>query len=380
MKKIISIFFVMGFLFFSLVNTSADESIFFKSDSSWKVLDRLEDGWFMTDFVDTHWDFSIGNWKNNPCSYYCGNLRSCELSCSEWMWHSSSCSNCIKYFRKEILIPEEATYGRISISADDSYELYLNGKKVGKDLRDVSYQTYTTYNIPKEDLHTGKNVIAIKAFNKEGYEGVLIMGEFRYKDVSQIKEMKSKIEILNSQIDALTQDKKRLESQVDELQPQVNTLTSEKEELNKQVNTLNLENIQLKDKAERERKDFETKIFQQRIFLSIIILALVIISLFCYSFYQENKKLKEKRKPTLTTVPLERKKTEFKKSPPLEIISKFPGSTGEEEKKSEKKPSLASLAKTAPPPLKTTTPTETFKKPESSLESVKVEEEEKKKE
>lgn len=302
MKKISILFVTVFFLFSFALDTSAEKSIFLKSDSSWKAHETLEENWFSSDFVDAHWDFSSGNWKNNPCAYYCGSLKSCELSCLYWMWHSSSCSNCSKYFRKEILIPEEVTYGRISIAADDFYWLYVNGNFVGADYRDIGYQNYETYDITTYLRSGGKNVIAIKAHNKENYEGVFVSGEIRYKDVSEIKDLESKIEILDSQINALTQDKKRLEIQVDALQSQLNALLSEKEELNKQLNALNLGSI----KFERGREDLETKILQQRILCGIMLLALVSICLFCYFLYKENKKLKEKRKPTLTKVPLER--------------------------------------------------------------------------
>ncbi len=294
MKKEIIYLITIIFLF-SAIAVSAEESLFFKSDDSWKATGTFEDGWFLADFNDNDWGSSTGNWENNPCSYYCGDLKSCELGCTEWMWSGENCTNCTRYFRKEITVPEKLTYGSISIAADDSYQLFINGKKVGEDLRDIGYQTYKTYEITNE-LHSGKNIIAIKVYNKDRYSGVIITGEVRYED--QIKELESKVELLNSQIVVLTEDKKRLQNEVDKSSKELDVLRTEKDTRDKQLNALELEKLT----SDEEKAKMNGTLLQERILLGIIALVLIITAFFAYSLHRENAKLKEKRKPSLTAV------------------------------------------------------------------------------
>ena len=68
------------------------------------------------------------------------------------------------HFRKEIesVAPEEAT---LAIAADDVYELYLNGRLLGRS--QSGENRLTEYNISKS-LTNGRNLIAVKVINREG--------------------------------------------------------------------------------------------------------------------------------------------------------------------------------------------------------------------
>ena len=294
MKKEIS--YLMIVLLFSAIAVSAEESLFFKSDDSWKATNTLEDDWFSVNFNDKSWGSSIGNWENNPCAYYKCDLKSCELGCNEWMWYGENCTKCTRYFRKEIEIPDKLTYGSIRIAADDSYELYINGKKIHEEYSDIGYQTYYENKDIKNELHSGKNIIAIKVSNKEKYSGVVVTGEIRYE--SQIGELQSKIELLNSQIVVLTEDKKRLQSETDKATKELDALRTEKDVRDKQLNALEMESIKINE----YKSQTDATILQERILLGIIALALIITAYFAYSLNKENAKLKEKRTPSLSAV------------------------------------------------------------------------------
>ncbi len=73
------------------------------------------------------------------------------------------------YFRKTLNLPVEFQ-GVIEIAADDSYELFVNGKRVGAG---VSWEEFDTFDISRE-LRTGKNVIAVKVTNRNGSDAGLV--------------------------------------------------------------------------------------------------------------------------------------------------------------------------------------------------------------
>ncbi len=86
---------------------------------------------------------------------------------AQWIWLNSKSTSVAAgqsaYFRKHINLRTEAT-GSIEITADDEYELFVNGRKVGagNNGREVGQ-----YNITK-NLAIGKNVIAVRVTNRSG--------------------------------------------------------------------------------------------------------------------------------------------------------------------------------------------------------------------
>ncbi|MFK8114968.1 MAG: HEAT repeat domain-containing protein [Rubripirellula sp.] len=88
---------------------------------------------------------------------------------AQWIWASGSSlqepvptgQTCL--FRKQINLRVQAE-GRIEISADDQYELYVNGKRVGNGRSSRDMQQYNVTDF----LETGKNLIAVRVVNTHG--------------------------------------------------------------------------------------------------------------------------------------------------------------------------------------------------------------------
>ncbi|MDD5111618.1 MAG: hypothetical protein PHG85_03670, partial [Candidatus Altiarchaeota archaeon] len=101
-------------ILFSSMSCAETEVINIKADSTWKAASSVAStDWFKPEFDDSSWGASAGRWVNNPCSKYCGKMSSCELTCVDWMWYNNSCSNCERYFRKTITLPEDIMSGTI---------------------------------------------------------------------------------------------------------------------------------------------------------------------------------------------------------------------------------------------------------------------------
>lgn len=92
---------------------------------------------------------------------------------ARWIWAPDQAKNAVPtgeacHFRKTINIraPEG---GQISIKADDQYELYVNGRRVGAG---EAVRKLDEYDISKQ-LVRGVNIIAIKVINKAGDSAAL---------------------------------------------------------------------------------------------------------------------------------------------------------------------------------------------------------------
>jgi putative heme-binding domain-containing protein len=79
----------------------------------------------------------------------------------EWIWHGDTNASTV-YFRKAFRIPPQTWNSRLTVSADDRAEIFLNGVLVARctDWRQPSRSEVTVR------LHQGENVIAVKAENK----------------------------------------------------------------------------------------------------------------------------------------------------------------------------------------------------------------------
>jgi hypothetical protein len=90
----------------------------------------------------------------------------------QWIWspafEKELAPQGVCYFRKTLNLtnPEQ---GEIQISADDKYDLFVNGRKVGGG---ENWKKLDVYDITKF-LTTGQNVIAVKAENLEGGSAAL---------------------------------------------------------------------------------------------------------------------------------------------------------------------------------------------------------------
>ena len=91
-----------------------------------------------------------------------------------WIWYPEANSkreqNVRFYFRKEFEIPEEVKSARVWITADDVYNLYINGKLVGSEGR---WEEAERYDVGKL-LRKGINTIEAEVYNGEGPGGLLM--------------------------------------------------------------------------------------------------------------------------------------------------------------------------------------------------------------
>lgn len=109
-----------------------------------------------------------------------------------WYWLPDSKSEpTTAFFRTVVTLSEEPLphFTVLAVTADDAYELWVNGKRVGGDGDVRKAEVYTAGAV---NLHTGKNVIAVKVTNKGGEAGFALGicqsyygGERRYLQPSQ---------------------------------------------------------------------------------------------------------------------------------------------------------------------------------------------------
>lgn len=83
---------------------------------------------------------------------------------ARWVWlnRDDKGPDSIIYARKEVSLPDKVTEALIHITADSKYELFINGKRIGRGPArcDFRFQLYDTYDITPF-LHSGSNVIGV---------------------------------------------------------------------------------------------------------------------------------------------------------------------------------------------------------------------------
>ncbi len=105
------------------------------------------------------------------CSLCSVNLRAEE---AQWIWdHGVDAETPIAagetcYFRKTINL-KIRSIGRIEIAADDQFELFINGKSIGKGQSSRELQQFDI----SEQLEIGRNVVAVKVVNTHGSTAAL---------------------------------------------------------------------------------------------------------------------------------------------------------------------------------------------------------------
>jgi len=87
---------------------------------------------------------------------------------AQWIWASSVAKSSVPvgetaHFRKSINLRVEAT-GTIEIIADDEYELFVNGRKIGSGKKSKGSNNYTI----TDYLAVGRNVVAVQVTNRTG--------------------------------------------------------------------------------------------------------------------------------------------------------------------------------------------------------------------
>ena len=101
------------------------------------------------------------------------------------------------YFRKTIHLAEPPQAAVVEIAADDIYELFVNGKKIG---RGQAQQELNRHDV-KSALRKGKNVIAVKVTNRNGDTAGLAAAS---------SQLAGSIDNLAASIDALAQSDQAL--------------------------------------------------------------------------------------------------------------------------------------------------------------------------
>lgn len=93
---------------------------------------------------------------------------------AQWIWnHGSDVSTPVTpgktcYFRKPINL-KVRSIGRVEIAADDQFDLFVNGKKIGSGQSSRELQQFDI----SEQLEVGRNVIAVKVVNTHGSTAAL---------------------------------------------------------------------------------------------------------------------------------------------------------------------------------------------------------------
>ena len=93
---------------------------------------------------------------------------------AEWIWdHGSNIATPVPtgqacYFRKSINLKIRST-GRVEIAADDEFQLFVNGKKIGSGKSSRELQQFDI----SEQLEVGRNVVAVKVLNTHGSTAAL---------------------------------------------------------------------------------------------------------------------------------------------------------------------------------------------------------------
>ncbi len=146
-------------------------------DGSNRQSEWSEVSWFETAlFAESDW--SGAQWISGN-TVIASEDSDISLDSAYWIWHAAdgnywtSMPAATRYFRKTITIESVSAVdvAILAATADDTYELYINGVKAAETPTGGSWKTAQFANI-KELLVSGNNVIAIKATNNLGSGGV----------------------------------------------------------------------------------------------------------------------------------------------------------------------------------------------------------------
>jgi len=117
--------------------------------------------------------------KQKACSRYLSDWDASWISFYDNSMHLSEPGGGTVYFKKEFTITDAVKESVLDITADDSYELFVNGRSVGKD---ADWKTVEHYSI-KDFLKIGVNFIVVKTTNTKG---LLLEGSCELKNGSVV--------------------------------------------------------------------------------------------------------------------------------------------------------------------------------------------------
>ncbi|KPJ64235.1 hypothetical protein AMK68_02035 [candidate division KD3-62 bacterium DG_56] len=87
----------------------------------------------------------------------------------KWIWNPPETGD-DGWFRHAFDVAAAAQSAKIAVTADNTYELYLNGEQIG---RDDNWMTVETYDVA-ERLKAGRNVLAAHVANPDAVGGGLL--------------------------------------------------------------------------------------------------------------------------------------------------------------------------------------------------------------
>jgi hypothetical protein len=141
------------------------------SDTSWRSSPRLEQGWTAAGFDDSSWNHA-GVTPTPPVTAIYG----LEDSTATPVWDPQSTVKSTCYMRKRFGLPAAPVVAQCTLSADDEYELFVNGKRIGGDGGWWAWRRAETYDITKS-LNAGDNVIAVRCTDVQ--EGRWLLASIR---------------------------------------------------------------------------------------------------------------------------------------------------------------------------------------------------------
>ncbi len=140
------------------------------SDSSWKCWDEDVNNWEEIDFDDSSWRTvdSPHEYSMSPQS-----IQWMKSTTAKWIWDSHSeqdGSDETIYFRKTFELTTTPVQAVLAITADDRYDVYINGERVERDESDS--EDAELYSAARY-LRKGENVIAVEVRDYGEQEGLL---------------------------------------------------------------------------------------------------------------------------------------------------------------------------------------------------------------
>jgi hypothetical protein len=136
------------------------------SDGSWRVSTSGPAGWADQGFDDSLWlgastygTYGVAPWNSNVAGFPGG-------SSAEWIWTTDTLNDNEAFFRYEIGGTSPSPAGEVTVTADNTYEVFVNGVSVGS-----GSDWYTAGNYVV-GLTTG-DVVGIHATDTGGIAGLL---------------------------------------------------------------------------------------------------------------------------------------------------------------------------------------------------------------
>ena len=109
-----------------------------------------------------------------------------------WVWYNETAEKTgtyqWRYFRENVYLSAEAVSAPLQITVDDLYAVYVNGNKVFDNTDDPAADLWSNVTILdlKEHLKVGANTVAIAAYNRNAYAGVLFDGRWELADGARV--------------------------------------------------------------------------------------------------------------------------------------------------------------------------------------------------